>query len=376
MTYFARAVIDGLRFNKVRSLFTGAGVLIGVASVVLILALTSSFFANVAGNAGDRFTVGLSSSAEANLDVVEELRRPEMVARVDQLRRRTDLVSVESGRPASVVGVQMPDGSLVPDMRVAFSDDVAVTEGVGLGDAPGNVAVVHDNPEFDSGLRPGASLVVNGAVFSVVGLTSSLGEDGATRLFLPSRLAGVVSTDETSETASFTVVVADPAALETTRAAVLAQLNEGLDGRLKFIDYSAEEGRMLGEMLSSLSLFLGLIASISLAVAALNIVNVMYISTLERADEIAIYRSMGMTARGVQGLFILESVVVVSVFASLGVVMAHMVAWVILKLMRTPMVFSGGTMAVLLVVIVLIGVGGGMYPARRAAAIDPVRLLR
>ena len=112
-----------------------------------------------------------------------------------------------------------------------------------------------------------------------------------------------------------------------------------------------------------------------IAVAALNIVNVMYISTLERADEIAIYRSLGMTRGGVRALFLMEAVVVVTLFALVGCAVGFLLALVILTLLKIPLVVSPIALVFLLVVVLLVGAGGGLYPANKAAGIDPVRLL-
>lgn len=376
MTYFIRVCYDGLRHNKLRSLFTGLGVLVGVASVVLILTLTNSFFHHLGGSIGDRFTVGLSSSAEADRDVVAAMADPEMAERRDRLADRADVASINDVAVADRVQVTLEGGSVIPDLAVAFTDDVPVSEGVPFSSTVGNVAIAYDNREFAGGIRLGSTLQIDGESFAVVGMTTSLGSNGNTRLFLPQRLQGHVATDRQPTGASFSVVVADPTQIADVRTAVIAELNAGLDPDLKFVDYSAEEASALGEMSKSLSVFLGLIAAISLAVAALNIVNVMYISTLERADEVAIYRSLGMTRRGIQGLFLFESVVVVAAFALAGCLLGNLVAAAVLIVLGVPMTFSVVTIAVLLLVIVLIGAGGGLYPAVQAARIDPVRLLR
>ncbi len=376
MTYFARVCLEGLRFNPLRSLFTGLGVLVGVTSVVLIVTLSGSFFSSLSTGAADRFTVGLVSSAESNVDVVAALQEPELASRVAAINQRTDIAEVIPQADARSLSVTLPTGRQLADLRVEFSEDVAVVEGTGFTGQVGNVAILYRNPEFDDGVQVGSAITIDGAAFTVVGLTSSLGESGSARLQLPARLEGTLPTQEQPSAASFVVAVVDADDLERVRGEVLADLNDGIDRSLKFVDFTADEGAALREVFQSMSLLLGLIASISLAVAALNIVNVMYISTLERADEVAIYRSLGMTKRGIQGLFLLESTVIVSVFALLGCVVGNVLGAAILVVLKVPVTFSWGTIAILMLVTLLVGVGGGLYPASRAARIDPVRLLR
>ncbi|MCB0910791.1 MAG: ABC transporter permease [Propionibacteriaceae bacterium] len=375
MIFFARSCIDGLRFNKLRVVFTGMGVLVGVTSVILIVVLADSFYAGLRSDNSAGFTVGLTSSAESNVDVVERIVEPDMTARLDAIRRRPDVASFEPSLRGRTLSAATPAGGRLDDLVVEFTDDVPVVEGAGFADSVGNSVIAYRNTEFDTALPLGSQLLIDGAGFTVVGLTDSLGANGNTRLFLPARLADVVDTEDVAVSSSYTLVAMRPEQLDEVRASVLAQLNDGIEADLRFVDFSAEETAALTEMFRTVGTFLALIASISLAVAALNIVNVMYIATLERADEIAIYRSLGMTRRGVQAIFLLESGVVVAAFAVLGCLLGNAIAFVILTFLDTPLVFSLGNLAVLLLVVVVVGIGGGLYPAYRAARIDPVRLL-
>jgi len=373
--YFTRLCLDSLRYNKLRSILTGLGVLIGVASVVLITTLTSSLFAHLSSHDSDRFTVGLVSSAEADQDVVAALATGPMRARVQEIVRRSDVLTIEAPARGHTVPVRRADGTPLADFRVAFADEVEVVEGLPFDQTEGNVAILYANPEFADTARVGGTLVLRGAAHTIVGLTQSLGADGSTRLFLPTRAASHIEVDETPGGSTFTVTVRSAATLQETRKLVLASLNEGLDASLKFVDFSDEEGAALKETFQTLGLFLGLIASISLAVAALNIVNVMYISALERADEVAIYRSLGMTKGGVRSLFLSEALAIVTLFAVLGCVLGYAIALVILTLAKVPMVFHWLTGLLLMAVVLIVGAGAGLSPANKAASVDPVRLL-
>ena len=375
MMYFVRLVWEGIRYNKARAFLTGFGVFVGMGALALILVLTSSFFQGMNGGGKDRFEVMLTSSAEADLDVVAALQDPGVARRRDALRMRADVARVITPESTRAVDVRVVGGEAITGLGVAFADDVPLTRGVGFAAAGGNVAIAYDNPDYASGLSLGSRFTIDGLQFTVIGLTGSLGEAGTTRLYLPARLVGTVSTPPRSEGAGFTVVVSPSADVATVRVAVVDALNEGLDPRLRFVDSSADEAKALAEAAQSVGLVLGIVASISLAVAALNIVTVMYIATLERADEIAIYRSMGMTKAGVRGLFLVESTLIVALFALAGWLAGNLGAVAALVLLNLPLVFPWAGLLTLLGVIVLIGVGGGLYPASRAAAIDPVRLM-
>jgi|GEM_PF-2256164 ABC transporter, permease protein len=375
MKYFIKVCWEGLLFNKVRSAFTGLGVLIGVASVVLIFVLTNSFYSKMVGAAKNIFTIGLVSSAEADRNVVEEFGKPDIRKRIDRVRQYPEVVSIDFPEPSLTVNVVRENGKRMEGVAMAFDDSPRISEGIGFREATGNVVVAYRNPEFSDGFSLGEKFMIDGIVFTVVGYTNSVAGNGNVRFYLPSRLRHVVDVKEQPSSATFKVLCTNGAEISELREKTIEELNAKLDSEIRFVDITEEEERGLREISQSVGFFLGIIASISLAVASLNIINVMYIATLERSDEVAIYRSMGMTRLNISLLFLFEATMIVAIFAIAGCLFGHLLAWVILSLMQVPLVLSWSSLAIVLLVIILVGGGGGLYPARKAAKIDPVRLL-
>lgn len=375
MKYFIKVCWEGLLFNKIRSAFTGLGVLIGVASVVLIMVLTDSFYSKMVGATKNGFTLGLASSAEADRNVIEEFGKPDVRKRVDRVRQHPGVSSVEFADPMLTANVVRENGKRLEGVAVAFNDSPRISEGVGFQQVTGNVVVAYQNSEFTDGFSLGEKLVLDGVLFTVVGYTKELAANGNVRFYLPNRLRHVVHIQEQPASASFKVFCANGVDISELRQEIVRELNANLDPEIRFVDLAEEEERALREISQSVGFFLGIIASISLAVASLNIINVMYIATLERSNEVAIYRSMGMTRRDVSLLFLAEAIMIVTVFAIMGCLSGNLLAWVVLSLMQVPIVLSWSSLVVVLLVIILVGGGGGLYPARRAAKIDPVKLL-
>jgi putative ABC transport system permease protein len=315
------------------------------------------------------------SSAEANFDPMIVMSDSDIVSRLSTISKRPDVSSFTPSKVEARVHAQLASGGDIGFLVAEFADDVPVEQGQPFSQTSGNVAIMYRNQEF-ANIKIGARILVDGEVFTVIGLTDSLGTGGSTRLYFPLRLEGHVHIHEESVAAAYTLRVANGVDLMSVCQSALRQLNTGIDPNLKFIDMNAELSSMLQQSLLSVQVVLALIASVSLAVAALNILNTMYIATLERADEIAIFKSLGMTRARVVLLFIFESVVVVALFAAMGCLLGNLGALVILSLVGMPMVFSWPSVVVLLPVTILVGLGGGFYPAYRAAKIDPVRLLR
>lgn len=375
MRYFVRVCWDGLWFNKLRAAFTGLGVSVGTCSVVLVLVLTTSFFSNVTNAGSQEFTVGLTSDGNGNRDVFQEFQRPEVRSRILKVESLPGVKGLVFPEPVLTAAVTREGRRSAADLEVGFVDEVAVAEGEDFRNSTGYVAVAYRNPEFTDQFIVNEKVVIGSLVFVVIGVTNKSLLGGGERLVFPTRLRDYVETKQGLKSASFAVRYHNTADSEELQRQVVDELNRGFEPGLRFVNFTVEERKALREMSASLGLFLGVIAGISLGVAALNIVNVMYIATLERSDEIAILRSMGMTKWRVLMLFLMESLLLVAIFSIVGLAAAYLIGWIILALMSIPFVFTWSSLAVVVGVVLIVGGGGGVYPALRAARVDPVKLL-
>ncbi|VTS01826.1 ABC transporter permease [Tuwongella immobilis] len=125
-----------------------------------------------------------------------------------------------------------------------------------------------------------------------------------------------------------------------------------------------------------------LIASISLVVGGIGIMNIMLATVTERTREIGIRRALGAKRRDITTQFLVEAVVQTSVGGLAGVVvglsMTYIVPWLSLALFEVPLQAKVHVPSIFISVIVSIGVGVlfGLYPAQRAAKLDPIEALR
>jgi putative ABC transport system permease protein len=180
-----------------------------------------------------------------------------------------------------------------------------------------------------------------------------------------------------SISSNFDLLIEEGYDFDTVRDQVLVTMNHELENNMKFIDYSEETSKAIKETIGSISIFLVLIGTISLVVAGINVINIMYISTLEKMNEVAIYRALGMRKRTVIRLFLLESLVLVVVFAILGYLFGMLVAAIILVVfLDIPMVFSLWHVFLVLFLSMILGIGAGIKPAINAANSSPASLLK
>mgnify|MGYP002348977833 CR=1 FL=1 len=133
---------------------------------------------------------------------------------------------------------------------------------------------------------------------------------------------------------------------------------------------------IVDQMLGTLSLAIGAIAAISLVVGGIGIMNIMLVSVTERTREIGIRKSLGARTSDILLQFLIESMIISAIGGVIGVLLGAGVAAI-------GMSFAGVALMIGLPVILLavgfsalVGIFFGLYPARKAARLDPIEALR
>jgi len=129
------------------------------------------------------------------------------------------------------------------------------------------------------------------------------------------------------------------------------------------------------EITKTISLLLSGIAAISLLVGGIGIMNIMLVSVTERKREIGIRKALGATPRHIRAQFLVESSVLTLAGGIIGLALGTGLAWIAVKSFKWSFVASPETAAVAFVVSAATGVFFGLYPAARAAKLDPVEAL-
>ena len=139
---------------------------------------------------------------------------------------------------------------------------------------------------------------------------------------------------------------------------------------------------LLGNITSILTLFLAAIASISLVVGGIGIMNIMLVSVIERTKEIGLRKSVGATNNDILQQFLVESVMLTFIGGVIGIALGGLVvglAWLIItKIAGIAWTFAFPLSAVVIAVIVssVTGIAFGIYPASQAARKSPIEALR
>ncbi len=124
------------------------------------------------------------------------------------------------------------------------------------------------------------------------------------------------------------------------------------------------------------TLLLASIASVSLLVGGIGIMNIMFVTVTERTREIGVRRAVGATRRSVLSQFLLEAVLLCALSGTIGVLFGVVASSIFSNVLGWTMVIPPRAILIAVVFSCLIGIGFGFYPARKAALLDPIDALR
>jgi len=155
------------------------------------------------------------------------------------------------------------------------------------------------------------------------------------------------------------------------------------DKALRFWD-TIEQRKVANNMLIGIQMFLGLIGGLTLLIASVGVANIMYVSVKERTQEIGVKRAIGAKRKHVKQQFILEALLIAVVGGTIGTAIALILVTALrgipvsngpLELLGKP-TFSLPIALFTALILGVVGLAAGYFPARRAARVDPIESLR
>lgn len=385
-----RVALDALRANRLRSLLTMLGVIIGVASVVLLVAIGSGakqeVESQVEGLGSNLIFVvpgsldfgSAPSISRLQLDDVEYLGR--VVGNPDAVATTVssgEWVSVGSERVFTTVAGTNENVPNVFDRPIARGEYLTGTDV----DTRRRVAVLGSS--VSDALFPdveplGRQVTIAGVRFRVIGVFEEVGSSfGASRddeVHIPVTTAQqVFGVDRIDALAVKAPTVDD---VEPLRVALVGALKDKYpDDEFSAITQSQILGT-LGTILGLLTLVLAAIAAISLLVGGVGVSNIMLVSVRERTREIGLRKALGARRRDITLQFLIEAVLLTTVGGTIGMLLGVGGSLLIDSVSPLPAVIAWWSLALAFSVSVAVGVFFGVFPARRAGRLDPVVALR
>jgi len=397
--------LDSIRAHKLRSFLTLLGVIIGVASVVLVGAAIEGLGVyarqSVAKTFGsETFLIAQVAMAVGRRDYYEKLKRnkqirPEDLAYLQGVTGDRILYSPYMARPDEVKHQNRTfDDGLIQGVSWTMAElrDVTVEEGRFFTAEEERrrqyVAVIGQEVRtalFGQDSALGRSVKIQGVDFTVVGVQEKLGNVMGTlrdnAVFIPAtayrRLYGTPGSLALFARARPGLAIALEEALDIARAALRARfrIKPGRPDRFEVLTPEAVRSwvqNILG-MISSVAIP---VTCLSLVVGGIVIMNIMLVAVTERTHEIGIRKSVGARSFDIRLQFLLEAVLLTLTGGLGGLALGTAAAAGLATAFQTPLPVTWPYVLLSLAVSVGVGVAAGWYPAVRAARLDPVVALR
>ena len=400
-----KIALQSLWANKLRSALTLLGVVIGVAAVIAVVTFVNGINGYVAEkilNLGaDAFIMCKVSPATTNIDhYLEAMKRKDLT--MDDyraVREACKLCSYVGAYAFKLTGhIKYGEKSLSDTMVWGMTPAVAVTRDIDIdaGRMFGDLDLEHDAPvavvgsDIVDNLMPGVDPVgkeirIDGWVYRIVGIGkkkgSTLGQSLDNYVFLPmtSWMKQYGTRDMNMRISAKTAgegPVMD-ATMDEARVILRARRHDA-PGQADSFDMENNSNLM--------TIFAGLtgtffaamigIAAISMVVGGIVIMNIMLVSVTERTREVGIRKAMGARRSDVLLQFLIEAVILALAGGMVGVLLGIGVAKGVTLAVGMPSVIKLWAVGAGLLVAVSVGVFFGVYPARKAATLDPIAALR
>ena len=393
--------LTSLYANKMRSLLTMLGIIIGVGAVIALVSVgmgvRSNVTSSIASLGSNMLIVSPGSSNRGGVrgaaGSMQTLKYDDAKAIKDKIKN-IDFVSPSvsssyqivygnNNWKTSVQGVT-PEFMSIRSLTIGYgsfvsTDDMNKRNRVAvIGTTVASNLFAKDNPV-------GKNIRINNQPYKVIGLLeskgqSSVGQDQDDVIYIPlttaqERMLGITYVQ------SINVQVSSQEKMEQVQAEIenlLRSRHHILAG--KDDDFNVRNLTSLMETVnqstSMLTLLLGAIAGISLIVGGIGIMNIMMVSVTERTREIGIRKALGATFMNIMTQFLIESMVIGIIGGIIGIVFGCAASKIIAQLGDFTTVITITPIIVSFIFSVGIGLVFGIYPARKAAKLDPIEALR
>ena len=385
--------VGRLAAARLRAVLTMLGVIIGVGSIVALVSVAQGATSGITSrieNLGTNLLTVMPGSMTSGF--VRQGAGTATTLTLDDARAITELADVSAISPSAstqaivVAGDENTTTSVIGttsgylDVRTyevwqgSFLTDVSVAEEL-------NVAVLGATTADDLGLGAadvGSEILVGGIPFRIVGILQSKGTGDdmvivpittAQRYFVPGDSVSSIYLSVSTAEAVDSVKTALTSLLETRHGAYGSDADFSISDQAQLLDtFSSVTGL--------LTLLLGGIASISLLVGGIGIMNIMLVSVRERTREIGIRKAIGARGPDILLQFLVEALVLSVVGGLIGIALGVAASVAIGAVAGWGFQFSPLTVVVALGFSLGVGVVFGVWPARQAARLDPITALR
>ncbi len=393
-----------IRSHKLRSFLTLLGIIFGVATVIVVVSLVEGFnayvdekIANIGTNAFSvqRFSIEDYSSVE----ILNAARRRNKDVNLDDLqalKNHGGFIKDAGGKAASMADVKFGGKSLLNIQLKATTPNIEEIEKIETSqgryfinaEEESRKFVCHIGSEtaeklFPTGSPIGQSIKVDGRMFQVIGVGNELGSAfGQTRdMYVTIPLSTFLSIYGVRRSITISVTSTNPdtydEALEEARTLmrVRRKLEPSEKDNFGIVTPSAIN-ELRDAIFGTIQIAAIGVTSISLIVGGIVIMNIMLVAVTERTKEIGIRKSIGARQSDILRQFLAESTTLALLGGAIGIAIAYAIAKLVAVALSVPTALPLVWTAIALIVSSTVGLVSGVYPAWKAARLDPIEALR
>jgi putative ABC transport system permease protein len=406
--------VGGILTNKARAGLTLLGIVIGVASVIVAVAIGNGSSAQVAsqisslganlievqpgatsfggvrGGVGSAGTLTVADAQAMADQAYPGGELPDVAMVAPEYSATAQVVAGDQNTSTSADGVtpeylQVRSAAVANGRFITTQDVVRETQVVVLG------ATVHTDLFPTQSDVVGSNVELNGVPYQVIGIMAAKGGQGDNQIFVPLTTAENKISQRAGAATAVSTIDAEAVSQSATTAAQ-DEIEGLLRSRHKLTSGKADDFSFLNQtsiqqtassVASTLTTLLTAISAVSLLVGGIGIMNIMLVTVTERTREIGLRKAVGARKWDILAQFLTESILISGIGGGIGVGLSFLVAWVMVNVngkatgfAASPPLISSNTVVLAFGVSLAIGLFFGSYPASRAAALDPIQALR
>ncbi len=383
------------RHSKLRSWLTILGIVIGVASVIAIVAIGEGLSNQIQSNLGtlnaDIITItpgfsraqtfgGRQTTITTSSSNVVTLTRKDVLAlktipQIDLINTKiSGNVEISYLAKKGTLNLQGVDTNVFSKIS-----SIKILKGRNLGPSDSNVILIGNNlatKYFEKEILLNQLITIEGKSFRVIGIL----DDNSNSIIMPINTAyDLINNKEKFVYDSIELKVKNPDNLNETEEIIKNTLMRSRNVNEKNIDFTIRSNTSANttrqDMINTLKTFLTAIASVSLLVGAVGIANTMFTSVLEKTKEIGIMKAIGARNMDILTIFLLNAGLIGMIGGIIGICLGILIS-TILNSAGIPSIINLQIIIITLIISIFVGMISGLIPAINASKLKPVDALR
>jgi putative ABC transport system permease protein len=380
-----RMAVKSILSSKMRSFLTMLGIIIGIFSVIVLIAMgegtkkdisdsissmgTNLITINLTGNRDRKITTEEINNLkeQAGIEDIAPIITSSVTAKVGNRSMQTSLEGSDVGY-TTIRNINVQEGRFISDEDISGRLKVAVI-GVDIVDQI-----------FEKNEAVGKTITLNGTNFTVIGVleskgTSMLGSND-NKIIIPITTAQRFLRNTVIRT--FYVQATSPEMVDIAQAQLelfLTRKTNGESNAYRVLNQT-ELLETRNQAANRFTMMLAGIAAISLVVGGIGIMNIMLVSVTERTREIGIRKAIGAKRKNILTQFLIEALCVSGLGGVLGVALGFIGCEILPKLLKQSVIMSGRIVFLSFAFSAAVGIVFGLYPANKASKLKPIDALR